>query len=150
MKKLQTNKVITLITSALLFAGTSLFADEMIETSEDVFIEDASINAEDLDINNDFDIGTALAKGDKCGGDMDGKCGEGKDKAKKCGEGKCGEGKCGEGKDKAKKCGDGKCGEGKDKAKKCGDGKCGDGKCGGDDDDDDDDHEEKCGEGKCG
>jgi uncharacterized low-complexity protein len=50
----------------------------------------------------------------KCG---EGKCGEGKAKAK----GKCGEGKCGEGKAKAKgKCGEGKCGEGKGKTKKCG------------------------------
>ena len=73
---------------------------------------------------------TFAASGDKCG---EGKCGEGKAKAK----GKCGEGKCGEGKAKAKgKCGEGKCGEGKAKAKgKCGEGKCGEGKaktkCGG-------------------
>ena len=64
----------------------------------------------------------------------EGKCGEGKAKAK----GKCGEGKCGEGKAKAKgKCGEGKCGEGKGKAK----GKCGEGKA---------KAKGKCGEGKCG
>ena len=70
-------------------------------------------------------------------GKSEGKCGEGKDKAK----GKCGEGKCGEGKAKAKgKCGEGKCGEGKAKAKgKCGEGKCGEGKA---------KAKGKCGEGK--
>ncbi|MDT8282206.1 MAG: hypothetical protein RQ982_05260 [Gammaproteobacteria bacterium] len=66
--------------------------------------------------------------------EAEGKCGEGKGKAKA--EGKCGEGKCGEGKDKAKaegKCGEGKCGEGKAKTegKAKAEGKCGEGKCGG-------------------
>ncbi|MFT5319692.1 MAG: putative low-complexity protein [Chlamydiales bacterium] len=143
MKKLQTNKVITLICSALLFVGTSLFAEEMIETSDDVLIEDASINLEDMNINGDIDLGTTLARGDKCGGD------DSEDSDAKCGEGKCGD----DAKEKMKhKCGEGKCGDdAKEKMKhKCGEGKCGDdakekmnGKCGGEDDDDDADH--KCG-----
>ena len=52
----------------------------------------------------------------------EGKCGEGKGKAK---EAKCGEGKCGESKAKEAKCGEGKCGGKKAKEAKCGEGKCG-------------------------
>jgi uncharacterized low-complexity protein len=66
----------------------------------------------------DSDTELVVEKGDKtekCGGDAD----------SKCGEGKCGEGK--EESDTTVKCGEGKCGEGKseDEEKKCGEGKCG-------------------------
>ncbi len=74
----------------------------------------------------------------------EGKCGEGKEKAKeaKCGgekakEAKCGgekakEAKCGGEKAKEAKCGEGKCGEGmENKSEKAKEAKCGEGKCGG-------------------
>ena len=54
----------------------------------------------------------------------EGKCGEGKEKAK--------EAKCGGEKAKEAKCGEGKCGEGmENKSEKAKEAKCGEGKCGG-------------------
>ena len=79
-------------------------------------------------------VGYMLGAGEgKCGGDKEGKDGEGS-----CGEGSCGgdkEGKGGEG-----SCGEGSCGGDKD-----GEGSCGEGSCGGDKGE-----EGKCGEGSCG
>ncbi len=78
-----------------------------------------------------------------CGGDKEGKGGEGS-----CGEGSCGgdkekegEGACGEGSCGGDKKGEGSCGE------KDGEGACGEGSCGGDKDKD---AEGACGEGSCG
>ncbi len=64
----------------------------------------------------------------------EGKCGEGKEKAKeaKCGGEKAKEAKCGGEKAKEAKCGEGKCGEGmENKSEKAKEAKCGEGKCGG-------------------
>ena len=79
-------------------------------------------------------VGYMLGAGEgKCGGDNEGKDGEGS-----CGEGSCGGDK--EGKD-----GEGSCGEGSCGGDKGGEGSCGEGSCGGDKGE-----EGKCGEGSCG
>ncbi|MEO1244819.1 MAG: hypothetical protein AAFX56_03960 [Pseudomonadota bacterium] len=93
-------------------------------------------------IDNPFEMsslksGYMLGVGEgSCGGEKEGKGGEGS-----CGEGSCGgekEDKGGEG-----SCGEGSCGENKDKG---GEGSCGEGSCGGEKED----SEGKCGEGSCG
>ena len=79
-------------------------------------------------------VGYMLGAGEgKCGGDK-----EGKD-----GEGSCGEGSCGG--DKEERDGEGSCGEGSCGGDKGEEGKCGEGSCGGDKGE-----EGKCGEGSCG
>jgi uncharacterized low-complexity protein len=79
-------------------------------------------------------VGYMLGAGEgKCGGDKEGKGGEGS-----CGEGSCGGDK--EGKD-----GEGSCGEGSCGGDKGGEGSCGEGSCGGDKGE-----EGKCGEDKKG
>jgi uncharacterized low-complexity protein len=95
-------------------------------------------------------VGYMLGAGEgKCGGDKEGKDGEGS-----CGEGSCGgdkEGKGGEG-----SCGEGSCGGDNDgKGGKDGEGSCGEGSCGGDKGEEgacggDKGEEGKCGEGSCG
>ena len=75
-----------------------------------------------------------------CGGDKEGKGGEGS-----CGEGSCGGDK--EGHDKE---GEGSCGEGSCGGDKEGEGSCGEGSCGGDTEGHDKDAEGACGEGSCG
>ncbi len=84
--------------------------------------------------------GYMLGEGEgSCGGDKEGKGGEGS-----CGEGSCGGDKEGEGHDKE---GEGSCGESKDSEGSCGEDKDSEGSCGGDKDKD---AEGSCGEGSCG
>ena len=77
-----------------------------------------------------------------CGGDKEGKQGEGS-----CGEGSCGGDKEGEGHDKDGEgsCGEGSCGGDKKGEGSCGGDKEGEGSCGGDKE-----GEGSCGEGSCG
>lgn len=88
-----------------------------------------------------LNAGYMLANGEgSCGGDKEGKEGEGA----------CGEGSCGGDKDAEGSCGEGSCGGDKDAEGSCGEGSCGgdkdaEGACGGEKD-----AEGKCGEGSCG
>lgn len=86
-------------------------------------------------------VGYMLGAGEgSCGGDKEGKDGEGS-----CGEGSCGGDKEGEGKDGEGSCGEGSCGGDKGESEdKDGEGSCGEGSCGGDK------GEDKDGEGSCG
>ena len=86
-----------------------------------------------------LNMGYMLANGEgSCGGDKEGKGGEGA-----CGEGSCGGDKKGEGEGA---CGEGSCGGDKEGEGSCGGDKEGEGSCGGDKED----AEGKCGEGSCG
>ena len=94
-------------------------------------------NAEGAD--NPFEM-SALSAGYMLGGHGEGSCGG--DKEGKGGEGSCGEGSCGGDK---KGEGEGSCGGDKEGEGSCGGDKEGEGSCGGDKD-----AEGKCGEGSCG
>ena len=109
----------------------------------------ALAGAATADVENPFAMsslsaGYMLGAGEgSCGGDKEGKEGEGSCGEGSCGgdkEGKEGEGSCGEGSCGGDKEGEGSCGE------KEGEGSCGEGSCGGDKEE----GEGKCGEGSCG